>query len=227
MQTMKQLSGKRSVFSSIALGAFILSAAPSEASLVKFAFDGSISEVGGVLFPSIGSGSMSGDITFDSGTAPIAPGTGIYLNSITGLNVKINNVQVASYASGSNGMFILNSPQGGGSDNLTAFSTVGSVGGSLVNGLAPVSFGLSLTDPSGNVFGSQNIPTVPPNLSSFASNQWRLNFGGTGNYVIGSLANLTLTAVPLPAAVVLFGIGLISLVGLGAGGLRNLRRSQA
>ncbi len=53
-------------------------------------------------------------------------------------------------------------------------------------------------------------------------NQWRLDFGGAGNYVVGSLAHLT--AVPLPAAVILFGAGLISLVGLGAGGLRNLRR---
>ncbi len=224
MQMMKQLLVKRSVFSAIALSVFLLSAAPSEASLVKFSFDGSISEVGGVLFPSLGSGSMSGDITFNSGTAPIAPGTGIYLNSITGFTVKINNVQVASYAPGSNGMLVLNSPTLGGADNLTAFSTAT---GSAISGVLPQNFQLSLTDPSGSVFNSQAIPTAPPSLSSFASNQWRLNFGGTGNYVIGSLANLTLTAVPLPAAVVLFGIGLISLVGLGAGGLRNLRGSQA
>jgi len=33
--------------------------------------------------------------------------------------------------------------------------------------------------------------------------------------------------VPLPAVAILFGAGLIALVGLGAGGLRNLRRTQA
>jgi len=67
-----------------------------------------------------------------------------------------------------------------------------------------------------------SLPTTPPSLSSFAKNQWRLDFGGgVGNYVVGSLAH-----VPLPAAVILFGAGLISLVGLGAGGLRNLRWPQ-
>jgi hypothetical protein len=224
MQMRKQLFGNGLLISAIAMSALLLAVEPSEASLVKFAFDGSISEVGGVLFPTIGSGAMSGDITFDSGTAPIAPGTGIYLNSITGFTVRINNVQVASYAPGSNGMFVLNSPTLGGADNVTAFSTAT---GSAVNGVLPLNFQLSLNDPSGSVFNSQAIPTVPPSLSSFAGNQWRLNFGGTGNYVVGSLGHLALTAVPLPAAVVLFGIGLISLVGLGAGGLRNLRGSQS
>ena len=37
----------------------------------------------------------------------------------------------------------------------------------------------------------------------------------------------SLTAVPLPAGVVLFGVGLVALIGLGAGGLRNLRLPQA
>jgi hypothetical protein len=223
MQMMKHLLGTGSALSAVALSTLVFCAGPSEASLVKFSFGGSVSEVGGVLFPTLGSGSMSGDITFDSGTAPIAPGTGIYLNSITELTVRVNNVQVASYAAGANGMFVLNNPALAGADNLTALSTVN---GAQIGGVLPVNFQFSLNDPSGNVFNSQEIPAVPPSLSSFASNQWRLNFGGTGNYVVGSLANLTLTAVPLPAAVVLFGIGLISLVGLGAGGLRNLRESQ-
>lgn len=222
MQMMKRFFGKRLVVSAMAISALVSVAGPSEASLVKFSFDGSIGEVGGVLFPTVGSGTMSGDITFDQSISPIAPG--FYFDSIKGLNVKINNVQVASYDQGLNGMLVSNSPLLGGADNLTVFSNVG---GSVINGVLPIGFRFSLTDPSGNVFGNQNLPSAPPSLSSFASNQWRLDFGGTGNYVVGSLAHMTLTAVPLPAAVVLFGIGLISLVGFGAGGLRNLRGSQA
>lgn len=72
----------------------------------------------------------------------------------------------------------------------------------------------------------------PPSFSALSNPQgvtgrWQLLFEGTnqtfGEYA-GSIASLT--AVPLPASVVLFGIGLISLVGLGAGRMRNLQRSQ-
>lgn len=224
MRMMKQSFDKKFALQAVALSCFLFGAEPSRAAFVTFSFDGSISEVGGVLFPTIGSGSMSGNITFDQGTVPIGPG--VYLNSIKGLSVKINNVEVATQGAGANGIVVQNSPLHVGADNLTAFSTATGTG-SPINGESPVSFHMSLTDPIGNVFSSQNIPSTPPSLSSFAGNQWRLNFGGTGNYIVGSLAHMTLTAVPLPAAVVLFGIGLISLVGLGAGGLRNLRGSQA
>lgn len=217
MQTKKQLLIKGFVLPAIALCSLLVVAGTSEASPVTFAFDGAVSAVNGVLFPTIGAGSMSGNVTFDSDAPPIAPGTGVYLNSITGLNLNIGSYH-ASYAPGSNGIVITN----GGVDNLTAFS---SVTGAFINGVSPTNFQVSLTDPSGNVFNNLNLATTPPSLNAFASNQWRLNFGGAGNYVVGSLAHLT--AVPLPAAVLLFGAGLISLVGLGAGGLRNLRGTQA
>ena len=219
MQIIKQLSFKGFVLPAFALCSLLAVAGPSEASDVTFAFDGSISDVGGVLFPTLGTGPMSGNVTFDS-DAPAVPGTGIYLNSITALNLNLNG-HLFSYAPGANGFIIINSPPMLGSDNVTGFS---SVTGMALNGVLPTSFQVSLTDPSGGVFSDLSLATTPPNLSSFASNQWRLNFSGIGNYAVGSLAHLT--AVPLPAAVILFGAGLISLVGLGAGGLRNLRWPQ-
>jgi hypothetical protein len=222
MQIMKQLSIKGLLLPAIVLCSLLLVfAGPSEAAPVTFSFDGSISGVGGVLFPTLGTGPMSGNVTFDSAAVPSVPGTGIYMNSITGLNLNIGGYH-ASYAPGANGIIILNSPPMGGLDSVTAFS---SVTGGAINGVLPTSFQVSLTDPSGNAFSNLSLATTPPSLSSFAMNQWRLDFGGAGNYVVGSLAHLT--AVPLPAAVILFGAGLISLVGLGAGGLRNLRWPQA
>jgi hypothetical protein len=217
MQMKKPSSIKGLILSTIALCSLLTVAGPSEASLVTFSFDGSISEVNGALFPTLGTGSMAGTVTFDSATAPV-PGTGIYLNSITALNLNVNG-RPFSYAPGANGIVVLNSPPMGGSDSVTAFS---SVTGMAINGVIPTSFQVSLTDPSGGVISDLSLATTPPSLNSFARNQWRLNFSGVGNYVVGSLAHLT--AVPLPAAMILFGAGLISLVGLGAGGLRNLRR---
>ena len=221
MRTIKQLSLKGLFLPAIALCSLLVVAGPSEAAPVTFSFNGAVSEVTGVLFPTIGTGSMKGDVTFDSAATPIAPGTGVYLNSITGLNLNIGSYH-ASYTPGLlNGIVIMNSPPLGGADNVTAFSTMT---GAAINGTLPSSFFVSLTDPSGNVFSNLDLATTPPSLRSFASNQWRLVFGN-GNMVVGSLSSLT--AVPLPAAVILFGAGLISLVGLGAGGLRNLRWPQA
>ena len=97
--------------------------------------------------------------------------------------------------------------------------------GDPVNGSTPTLFDIRLLDGTAGAFNSQ-YPTTVPSLSSFMStNQWRLVFTPGGGVVQGMLTSLT--AVPLPAAVLLFGAGLISLVGLGAGGLRNLRWPQA
>ena len=148
MQIMKQVPIKGLFLPAIVLGSLLLFAGPSEAAPVTFSFDGSVSGVSGVLFPTLGTGPMSGNVTFDSAAVPTVPGTGIYLNSITGLNLNIGGY-LASYVPGANGIFILNSPPLGGIDNVTAFS---SVAGGAINGVLPTSFQLSLTDPSGNVF---------------------------------------------------------------------------
>lgn len=227
MQIMRQLLVKGLFLPAIALCSLLLSGNAAHATLVTYSFEGAVSEVTGGLFPTLNTGqTMTGNITFDPGSAPVFPGTGIYLNSpITGLNLHIGTFN-AALASGLNGIILTNSAPGG-IDNITTFA---SISGNMINLTSPTGFDVSLTDPSGNVLSGVNLgswvdgPTAPPSLSSFASNKWRLTFGD-GNVVLGSLTQLT--AVPLPAAVLLFGAGLISLVGLGAGGLRNLRWPQA
>ena len=113
--------------------------------------------------------------------------------------------------------------QGGGS-NLTSLSS-GNPGiyslnlgaaGNLVRGLAPSLFSITLADETGTAFSSVALPgNQPPSLSSFNVNRWTLAFAN-GKTLVGSLDSLT--AVPLPATVLLFGAGLIALVGLGARG---------
>ncbi|MDH4344368.1 MAG: hypothetical protein OEV71_14845, partial [Nitrospira sp.] len=78
-----------------------------------------------------------------------------------------------------------------------------------------------------NLLVSDALPMSAPSLSSLAFNEFRLAFGPDG--VAGGVSGVvtSLTAVPLPAAVLLFSAGLISLVGLGAGGLRNLHGAKA
>jgi len=88
---------------------------------------------------------------------------------------------------------------------------------------------MELTDPSGGVFSNDHLPTTPPSLSSFATNSWRILFEDPSTHqarLIGTITTLT-AAVPLPAAVILFGAGLVALVGLGAGSWRQKKNSLA
>ncbi len=97
--------------------------------------------------------------------------------------------------------------------------------GVAVNGRNPLAFGFNLTGNS-SAFGSNAVPTTPPSLSFFNTETFRVLFTGGGRSIVtGTLTSLT--AVPLPAAVILFGAGLVALVGLGAGSWRQKENSIA
>lgn len=145
-------------------------------------------------------------------------------NVITNLSVTIgtSTPYVATFGPSNNHITIRNNP--GFDSGELGVSTLTS--GDSVNGFTPRLFDIRLLDGTAGAFNSE-YPVTVPSLSSFSStNQWRLVFGPGGRVVQGMLTSLT-AAVPLPAVAILFGTGLIALVGLGAGGLRNLRRTQA
>ena len=173
---------------------------------------------------------MSGSFTIssplDASTDSTASGNiARHNNVITNLSVTIgtSTPYTATFGPSNNHITIRNNPAFDSGE--LGVSTLTS--GDPVNGFTPKLFDIRLLDGTATAFNSQ-YPTTVPSLSSFAStNLWRLVFTPGGGVVQGKLTSFTLTAVPLPAAVILFGAGLISLVGLGAGGLRNLRWPQA
>jgi hypothetical protein len=85
-------------------------------------------------------------------------------------------------------------------------------------------FFISLLKPSSSVFATDALPETPPGLSPFSlyssltnlDGQFRLVFASThGNHtLIGNLTSLTLATVPVPAAVYLFGTGIICLIAM-------------
>jgi len=85
-------------------------------------------------------------------------------------------------------------------------------------------FFISLLKPSSSVFATDALPETPPGLSPFSlyssltnlNGQFRLVFSSThGDHtLIGNLTSLTLATVPIPAAVYLFGTGIICLVAM-------------
>ena len=230
MSKVKQIKGFRTAV--LAVGAFslLMVAKPGEAANVPFNFSGSVAEVQGGVFTSGGSGTngfgsslpVSGSFTFNSATPDVLPGDpmwGLYPNPIQNMTVKVGNY-TATFSPGSSVMQVINNPGLGDTFKLTLNGFTSSP--ATVNGLTPTTFEMELVNPNGSVFANDHLPTTPPSLSSFASNQWRLVFSGVGNRVQGALTSL----VPLPAAVWLFGAGLIALVGLGSRGLSSRRDSQ-
>ncbi|MFO0773565.1 MAG: hypothetical protein U0172_02730 [Nitrospiraceae bacterium] len=195
----------------------ILAPTPAKAMLVTYAFQGAITQVSDNLFTPSGTGSngmntglqLRGTYTFNTLSAPA--GNGNFHNALTSLTVQIGNYS-ATQSFGQNLIQIQNG-------QVDRYHLLSSVSGNTVKGLSPSMFEILFRDPTGAAFSSNaQLPSTPPSLNSFNTNRWRLSFGSNG-FVQGSITSLR--AVPLPASVILFGAGLIALIGLGAGRFRQ------
>lgn len=226
-------SNRRPMRTMIGLGAGLLCAvllAPDrgQAASISFNFSGSVGDVFGGVFTPQGFGAdgfttalpLSGGASFNTLATDVnaASNVGRYNNTIQDFSVSVGTY-FASFAPGNSFIRVTNSAPGAGNDIYEL--RVNGLFGSAVNGFTPSSFLLELTDPSGTAFSSDALPTSAPSLSSFARSEFRLLFGSASTRVQGALTSL----VPLPAAVWLFGAGLVALVGLGSRGLVTRKES--
>ena len=224
MQIMKQSLIKKGLFlPAIALCSLLLSGNAAHAALVTYSFTGGVSHANSPLLSTMDTTSpVSGTFQFDN-----SPGIGgNYPGVVTNLTLAIGGY-TSSFAPGANAVTILKNIDLGDGFNGDRWRLVTEATGlPTITGYSPFRFDLNL-DREGSLFANTDMQN-PPSLSSLTGNRWRLVFeNANGNLVRVQGALNSLTAVPLPAAVILFGAGLISLVGLGAGGLRNLRWPQA
>ncbi len=223
MLMLKSLPWKRFILPTGLLLCGGLAASPALAGSITYNFSGNVTAVDSLVSSRFNNTmTMNGSMTVDMfDQDSLSASTGIY--GVQAFTVTIGGYTATAGPSPENNTIVLDIPVAG--DGF--FSIMDRINGENVNFLGPRIFTMGLFGPS-TLWGSDALPTPVPSVSSFATlNQFRLAFGPTG--VPGAVSGVitSLTAVPLPAGVVLFGIGLISLVGLGAGGLRNLRGSQA
>lgn len=204
-----------------------LAVAPAMASTVIFNFGGDVDRVGAQLnpkpLPFTTASTMSGSMTVNTTDGNSNGNRGSY-------NIESFNLMVGGYtaSSGSGQVEIRNVP--GGDRFIVTLNNPNPTGPVLSQ--APSLFEIQLRGPN-SIFSSDHLPGpggLPPDIHTFSERtDWRLVFGSGGGAnprtVSGGLESLT--AVPLPAGVILFGVGLVALIGLGAGGLRNFRSSQA
>jgi len=226
MNSIRAVFPMLAVTASVLLGASI-AVTPATAALVTFNFTGTVSNVGNKLSTNPSTFStgqaVSGSYTFNSATGDSVGGanTGLYNNTISNLVVHIGSY-TATLGAGSNFIEVQNKA------TFDRYTLQAPVTGSLVNGRAPSFFEIKLNDTSHTAFSNDHLPTTPPSLGSFTTETFRLVFTGQGAATVsGALTSLTLQAVPLPAAVILFGAGLVALVGLGAGSWRQKKHSLA
>ena len=193
---------------------------PAKAASITFNFTGIVTDVGVKLGTSTfhTGDAASGSYTFNSDTKDSVKGTtiGTYNGTISNLVVHIGSYN-ATLGAGSNFILVENKP------TVDSYTMQAPFAGSTVNGRTPSFFRIELVDPTHTAFSNDHLPTTPPNLASFATHTFRLVFNG------GPVATVRgdITAIPLPAAVILFGAGLVALVGLGAGSWRQKKTSLA
>ncbi|NOS79743.1 MAG: hypothetical protein HOP35_17565 [Nitrospira sp.] len=210
----------------IGLGVILcgLLASPATAALITYNFTGDVTHVHSQLTSS-----------FSTNPSPSAMSGFVTLNTVDTnvLDTKVGNytvtnfsVTIGSYTAtmGTSGLVEIKD----GTPGLDrVIGTINSPNGPNVNFLAPRLFDVQLRGPAGT-FSGDALPTTAPSISSFTNfNRWRLIFGpeGNGKVVRGTITSLT--AVPLPTAVLLFGAGLVALAGLGAGSRRQRKNSLA
>ncbi len=235
MQMMKRWLRRGLVLTAAAVCSLPVSFTAAHAAPVTYSFAGNLDN------DPLSQYSVDGHFTFENATAGSG---GVYKNAVTDFiwNLRVGGTltYTSMFTPGANAVRVakdMPSLFGGTVDRWALGSeatsnTLLAVGDPPVDHV-PFSFDLRFDRTGGGLLADTSLQD-PPSLASVlatpgqGSARWRIFFedvNGIPSAYVGSITSLT--AVPLPAGVVLFGIGLLALVGLGAGGIRNLRGSQA
>jgi hypothetical protein len=181
---------------------------------------------------------IAGSFTFEADT-PDANGSGtvgLYTGAIQNLSLSVtkpitgDTYQFALDLSESSGRPVQNAimVNAGGTAANQSYVLTASVrnqvpAGAIIDGgdYFAREFYLNLLQPSGSVFATDALPETPPDRTLFSlyhavtnpSGQFRLVFAGINGdlTIIGNLTALSASAVPIPAAVYLFGSGLVAI----------------
>lgn len=198
---------------------------PAMAALITYNFTGDVIGVDSQLASQFNiSQTMSGSMTVNSTNINPHPNVGTHIAQDFKAMIGTYTVTAMGPFAGGIGLGV---GTGQFSDSFTLASS-DAVNGNMVNSLIPRQFEMFLVGPP-NTLSSDALPNPAPSVASFtARNQFFLTFfrPGSEEYSVNGVVT-SLTAVPLPAAALLFGGGLVALAGLGAGGFRRRCVSQA
>ncbi|MBX3331611.1 MAG: hypothetical protein KF722_14480 [Nitrospira sp.] len=188
---------------------------PAHAALVTYSFTGITDDLDPLT--------VSGSFQFDKATGGSG---GVHNGVVTDFRLTIGGY-TSVFTPGINGVKISRNIDLGGGLSGDRWTLVSAATGPDLDDTLPSYFALHLDRQGGDLFDNTTLED-PPSFGRLSEARWRLFFEGAHGAPLASVGSITsLTAVPLPPAVLLFGAGLIALVGLGVGGLRNLRGFQS
>lgn len=198
----------------------------AQAEMVTFAFEGNLSQVDAPLASTWNLGqAFSGTYTFDSNAANVgAPGAGSYLRAPQDFHATIGTAELIRgipAGIGGLGSIIINKsgipPGGEPALDVDSYRVRITTDGSPVSGFVPFLFKLDLIDSTGSALIDNSLTSVPPILSAFQERTATFSFNrfdpvtGEVGFASGSGHVTGLTPVPLPAAAVFFGTGVLGL----------------
>lgn len=215
MSMISRWVGRRFTLPIVVACALSVSTIPAQAAFITYSFTGTTDDFSPL--------DVTGSFQFNNATGGSG---GVYHNAVTGFTITIGGY-TSSFAPGINGIEISQNSSLGLGITGDRWALASRATGDELTGTLPYSFDIRFDRQGGGLLSDTALQN-PPSFGSLSDARWRLYFEdaqGTPFAAIGSVDSLT--AVPLPPAVLLFGAGLVALVGLGVGGLRNLRESQS
>jgi hypothetical protein len=180
------------------------------------------------------SDTVTGTFTIDNAAFPPGPpGQAVYPGAVTAYSMTFQGAGYTVTQTGTNSVTITNDtslgPLGGVGDRWELLT--GATAATAINGFAPHDFRIQLDGDTGGANGGVSALLAdtalqgPPSIISnpnLTSNTFRVIFEDNTQNARVVLGHLTsLTAVPLPASLILFGAGIVALIALGAGKWRT------
>ena len=170
----------------LALAILLIFAAPVQAALVTFAFEGTVYDVPGELAERFHSGDhVTGSLTFDSETIqttelfPGSPRMGAYQGAVKSLSVRIGTYTGGNDSSQGTGIVVVTADRRRGDSFVVHSPFRGPNIGLFSSSFHPDSntFTLELEDPTASTLESDALPVTPPaRFSAFPGSSMRLFF---------------------------------------------------